>query len=191
MTSCTLNTASDVSCGPALQCTEYMEHWNKHLTQTQCYVCKPRTAARGTCSPVFKLVCVCIFFFCPRVHCARVGKPDSRPKPRCVHPQKMLPAGGWGLGRRATLHRHAAGALVAPTATRLAVQMGSIIINCAIGTDDRLGSARCRWSLPQHVRLLAALLLSPDRQRGGMGIPRRGRPFLVSRPPEHRQQGHM
>jgi hypothetical protein len=24
-----------------------------------------------------------------------------------------------------------------------------------------------------------------------MGIPRRGRPFLVSRPPEHRQQGHM
>lgn len=129
------------------------------------YVCKPCTAQRGTCS-----LSLSFFFLPPCSLCSSWEAWLPSPKPRCVHPQKMLPAGGWGLGRRATLHRHAAGALVAPTATRLAVQMGSIIINCAIGSDRgaRLGS----------LSLVAAPACSsacgvthPDRHRGGWAYP--------------------
>jgi hypothetical protein len=49
-----------------------------------------------------------------------------------------------------------------------------------------LGSARCRWSLPQHVRLLAALLILTDI--GGDGHTPPGQ-AVSGVPPEHQAAG--
>jgi hypothetical protein len=74
---------------------------------------------------------------------------------------------------RVTLHMHADDALVAPTATCMAVQMGSTSYHVA--RPARLAG---RLPVPGICMFVCLLLLNPERRRASM---KPCRPFLVSR----------